>query len=425
MFGHNAKIHEQNVPQNSHTRGNNQELVNSGQMAISQRLAPGTRKRIRSEDEEEDELAMPTKYGGMRTFAMPGVENWEAFTLSQLARRDPEVVCDLLDATRADLKRHQIKIRSLEAEINREAKLHEEKRIKLINIVKRLRIDNRNLLQEKVEDFGTKKASDDTIISIWLQLSSKIKNIVSNYFTEWHQAETMSTNGIEYDGFAQSQSFDQIPAVRDSIKRRQLWGTIFHHIFSGNSLYHVGNIGRPIARLIADLDPYKPQSPQYLQMISKIKSALDPDFERKVDPNSEPKQDEMIRDTAAQFEAIIASNKLYEFKEDLRRAFSDAWQIYAAMITSKAIFIMQWPQGDNGAVNDYPYDPKTMEFSGIIDLSDAPERVIGVVESPVLWKIGNGDGENFDCTTILCKHSVFQGGEKNEPSTSIWDISSS
>lgn len=256
MVGHDdsqIEIHEQNVPSDSHLGSNDQELANARLVVISQPPAPGTRKRNRVKDEEEDELAMPARYSRMRTSAMPGAENWEAFALYQLAQRDPQVVCDLLDSNRAEIKRQRVKIKSLETEISREKKSHEEQRSKLTKKMKTLRIENQNLLLQNREDFGTKKASDDTIKSMLWQLSYKIKNIVSNYFTEWPQAETMSTNDIGFDGFAQSELFDQIPAVRDSIKRRQLWSAIFYHIFSGNSRYSLGNIGGPIARLIADL----------------------------------------------------------------------------------------------------------------------------------------------------------------------------
>lgn len=160
-------------------------------------------------------------------------------------------------------------------------------------------------------------------------------------------------------------------------------------------------------------------------MISTIKSALDPDLEREADPETYAKKVEIIQNTIVHFKDIVADKNLHEFEDDLKMIFSDAWDIYTAMMTSKAIFAVQWPQNDNGEVNDYPYDPKTLDTSDIIDPSDAPEHIVGVIESPVLWKIGNGDGENFDSTTVICKHSVFQWNDRSEPSTSTWDESSS
>lgn len=245
MAGHNAsqaKIHEQNALQNCHPRGNNQELVDSEQVEISQSPNLRTRKRNRGEDEEEDELALPTKYTRIRTSAMPGLENWEAVTLCQLAKRDPESVCDLLDGGKAEINRQRIKIESLEAEIKQD-----KKRIKTLNY------EMEQLLLQNVEDFGTKKASDDTINSMWCQLSYKIKNTISNYSTEWPQHETSSINGIEYDRHVQSTSSDQIPGMRDSLKRRQLWSLLFCNIFAALDRCYLGNIGGPMARLIASL----------------------------------------------------------------------------------------------------------------------------------------------------------------------------
>lgn len=170
-------------------------------------------------------------------------------------------------------------------------------------------------------------------------------------------------------------------------------------------------------------DPANLPMSRYLQMISKVKSALDLDLERQADSGSKYKLEEMIQDTVIHFKDIVADKKQHGFEEDLKKIFSDAWDIYTAMMMSKAIFIIQWRTGDG--VNDYHYDSETMELSGIIDPNDAPERVVGVIESPVLWKVGNGDGENFDSTTVLYKHVVFQWEDGNAPSTSIWDISSS
>ncbi|KAL7909219.1 hypothetical protein GGI35DRAFT_493221 [Trichoderma velutinum] len=429
-------MHEQNALQNCHLRGNDQKLVNSGQVAINQDPNPRTRKRNRAKDEEEDELALQTKYNRKQTPAMPGLENWEAFTLCKLAKSDPASVCNLLDGYRNEIERQRIRIKSLQAEIKKEKKSHEaeikqekrsreEDRCILNNRIKTLKVDMEKLLLQNVEDFGTKKASDDTIKSMWLQISYKIKNTVSNYFTEWPQYETISINGIEYDRPVQSTSASRIFAVRDSLKRRQLWGHLYCSIFAALRRYYLGDIGGSMARVIADLDPYKLPSPQYLQIISKIKSTLDPDLEREADPGSNTKLVEMMQSTVFDFKDIVADKKLYEFEEDLKIIFSEAWKLYIAMMTSKAIFIMQWLRGDEDKVTNYSYDPETMELSDINDPSGAPESVVGVVESPVLWKIGNGDGENFDSATVLCKHCVFQWEDGNKSSTSSWDESSS
>lgn len=238
--------------------------MNSGQVAIGQGPNTRTRKRNRVKDEEEDELASPMKYTRMHTSATPGVENWQAFTLCQLAKSDPESVCDLLDGNRAIIERQRITIKSLEAkieqekksyeaEIKQEKKLHEENRRILDNRIKALTCEMEKLLLQNMEDFGTKKVSDDTIKSMWGQLSYKIKNTVSNYFTEWPQDETISINGIECTVSTQSKSDDQILAVRDSIKRRQLWGNLFFNIFGALSHYHLGHVGGSMARLITHL----------------------------------------------------------------------------------------------------------------------------------------------------------------------------
>ncbi|KAF3074584.1 hypothetical protein CFAM422_002916 [Trichoderma lentiforme] len=438
MAGHNAsqtKIQEQNALQNYHSGGNNQQLVGSGQVSISQGPNTRARKRIRVKDEEEDELASVTKYTRTRTSATPGVENWETYTLCQLAKSNPESVCDLLDAYKAEFQRQRIKIKSLEAEIKQEKKSHEEEvqqekksheenRRILGDRIKTLTQDMEKLVLQNMVDFGIKKASDDTIKGMWWQLSYKIKNTVSNYFTERPQDETISVGGIEYHIPAEPTPAGRILAVRDSLKRRQLWGSLFCNIFAAHTRCHLGYIGGSMARLISHLDPYKLPSPQYLQMISKIKSALDPDLEQEADPKSHFKRVEMIQRTVAHFKNIVADKMLNEFEEDLKSIFLDAWNLYTTMMTSKAIFVIEWHQSDDG-INNHRYDPETMELSVGVDPSDASEHTFAVIESPALWKIGNGDGENFDSAMVICKHSVFEWDGKSEPSTSTWDESSS
>lgn len=162
-------------------------------------------------------------------------------------------------------------------------------------------------------------------------------------------------------------------------------------------------------------DPYNLPSPQYLQMISRIKSFLDLDVEQERCTWRIDTLERIIRDTVAQFKDLVADKNVYEFEGDLSRVFSDAWKLYNVMMTSNAIFIMQWfDKGDDD--DEYLYDPETMELVNAHDTSEAPKYVT-MVESPVLWKIGNGDGEGFDSATVLCKHCVFQWEDTNEPST--------
>ncbi|EHK15659.1 uncharacterized protein TRIVIDRAFT_228685 [Trichoderma virens Gv29-8] len=350
-------------------------------MAISKRPNTNGRKRIRSED-EEDELAWSVRQTRTRTSAMPGLENWEAFAMRQLAERDPEVICAMLDATRAEIRQRCNKIKFLEAKIEHVKKTEEEKRCKLDDEIGALRNEMHNLLLEKTEDFGTTKTSDDTIKSMWWKLSYKIKNIVSNYFTEWPQGETIAINDIEDDQHEQITPADHIA------------------------------------------DPHNLPSPQYLQMISKMKSALDLDLEKEGVLSNRVNLEKLIERTVVHFGNLVADKKTHEFEEEMRKIFSDAWKIHTATITSKAIFIMQWSK-DDGSNDDCPYNPETMEFFDGDVTTSASARTIQVVESPILWKIGNGDGENFDSYMILCKHCVFLGENKDEPSTCTLDESSS
>ncbi|KAL7950825.1 hypothetical protein V8C42DRAFT_340422 [Trichoderma barbatum] len=410
-----------NAPPDSFSSDSDQGLVSSGRVAISQHPNPKTRKRVRIDD-EEDELVLPAKQTRMRTPAMPGLENWEAFTLKALAQRDPEALCALLDASRAENKRRCSQIEHLEAVIEHEKESQKEKRCSLNKEIKVLRKKMEALLKNPT-DFGTKKASDDTIKSMWCQLSYRIKNTVSNYFTEWPQEEMIVINGVEYDQHAQSAWADEIMHTRRSIGRRQLWNTLFRDVFSGNEEDCHGEIGGMLARLISKFDPHILLCPQYLQMISKMKSALDLKLERDEGPNDVHPPENLVQDIVKCFQSRVLDDAMNLFEADIRRILWEAWKIHSATMTSKAIFIMQWSEDGDGN-NDCDYDPDTMEFLDSSDATGASERTVRVVESPVLWKIGNGDGENFDSTMVVCKHCVFPGWEKEESGTCTVDESS-
>lgn len=112
------------------------------------------------------------------------------------------------------------------------------------------------------------------------------------------------------------------------------------------------------------------------------------------------------------------------FAVELEKIFQSAWEIHTAIMTSKAIFIIQWAEDGDG--NSYcPYDPETMDLPVYDDNTIGPERIVGIIESPVLWKVGNEDGENFDSAMVLCKHCVFPGEDKEESGTSTLDESPS
>ncbi|KAL7936287.1 hypothetical protein V8C35DRAFT_333333 [Trichoderma chlorosporum] len=410
------------VPKGLPSRGNNRESTNPG-ISVSQHPNANGKKRSRLED-EDDELSRPGRQTRTRISVTSVLENWEMCLVRQLVQRDPEVICNLLNSSRINIARLHEQIASLQSEIEREGSSHEDEIFTLNEENKTLRIEMERLLTSNTSDFGTKKASDDTIRSIWWKLSYKVKNIVSNYFTEWPEEDTVFINGIKYDRNTQLISADEMIDLQRSLQRRQLWRALFHNIFSGNGKDCHGNIGGTFARLLSKQNPNGLPDSQYLQMISKMKSALDLDLKEKGEPSSRVCLEQLVQATVAHFKHLVVSKKLYEFEEDLKKIFRDAWQLHTDTMASKAIFIMQWSEyGDEN--NTCHYNPDTMEFFGSDDTTSASDRTIGVIETPLLWKIGNGDGENFDSTMILCKHCVFPWENKNESSVCTLDESSS
>lgn len=153
-------------------------------------------------------------------------------------------------------------------------------------------------------------------------------------------------------------------------------------------------------------------------MISRIKSAFDPDLEKERVSDSDAKLKELIRCTVSHFQDLVPDEMANSYKEGIREIFSDALNIQTTTMASKAIFIVNWPKngdGENGnGKNDCTYDPATMEFFEPDIDTAVSHRTVELVESPALWKIGNEDGENFDSSMILYKHWVFPGQKKDD-----------
>lgn len=139
-----------------------------------------------------------------------------------------------------------------------------------------------------------------------------------------------------------------------------------------------------------------------------MKSALGLNLEER---DSHNELDGLIIDAVATFRPLIPETKMNSFEASVRKLFSDAIAIHTTMLRSKAIFIVQWT-GECDGKTFYTYDPQTMKvFQGGINAS-APDYLVQLIESPVVWKIGNADGQDFGSRMVICKSLAVLGEER-------------
>jgi hypothetical protein len=135
-----------------------------------------------------------------------------------------------------------------------------------------------------------------------------------------------------------------------------------------------------------------------------MKSRYDPALEKEKKCNNDTELEELIQEAVADLHRFVPFLMTNLFEVDLKMILSEAVKIHTVMMKSKAIFIVEWIEGDNG--QSVSYDSETMEFhQDGVDVG-APDHVVHLVESPAVWKIGNADGENLDSSMVLLKSLV-------------------
>lgn len=92
-------------------------------------------------------------------------------------------------------------------------------------------------------------------------------------------------------------------------------------------------------------------------------------------------------------------------RDDLRAIIGKALELDNMFMTSKAIFRIVWRTSPLEPGEEQYYDSEVMDAEAYIKPLTS-DSVIDFFISPILIKIGNADGENFDSRMILAKALV-------------------
>lgn len=148
-------------------------------------------------------------------------------------------------------------------------------------------------------------------------------------------------------------------------------------------------------------------------MISNMKSVCDPNIKQNGDAAEDSKPHQAVKDAVIYLGKYLHSEQSEMFKRDVGEVFKQAAKIHFAMMRSKAIFVVKWPEGDASE-----YDPHTMtSLQSGIDVTSS-SYVVQEIECPIVWKIGNADGENFNSVMVLCKSVVVV---KEKKAIGFWE----
>ncbi|KAF5239947.1 hypothetical protein FANTH_9731 [Fusarium anthophilum] len=101
---------------------------------------------------------------------------------------------------------------------------------------------------------------------------------------------------------------------------------------------------------------------------------------------------------------IAADKSGTDFQQEMKAILEAALDLDEMLMSSRAIFLVRWPQG--GQSKTLPrFDAYRMESLAHTN-EPSSKAIVKFLISPVLIKIGNADGCNYDSEMILCKATV-------------------
>ncbi|KAI1032146.1 hypothetical protein LB504_000618 [Fusarium proliferatum] len=105
-----------------------------------------------------------------------------------------------------------------------------------------------------------------------------------------------------------------------------------------------------------------------------------------------------------QFCNITADKSGTDFHQEMKAILKAALDLDEMLMSSKAIFPVRWPQDGQSETLQH-FDTNQME-SLVHTKEPSPKTIIRFHISPMLIKLGNADGNNYDSEMTLCKATV-------------------
>ncbi|KAL6868455.1 hypothetical protein J3F83DRAFT_773467 [Trichoderma novae-zelandiae] len=405
------------------SRSVKQEPVDSTPQTQSRRVV--IKRTKQSCDDDEPELQKPAKRG-RKPLASTEIKKFEKESQGLLERFTSKAhESESLRYENQDLKDQ---VRKLEFKLGKSRQAHKESEMLLKQKKDQQQRENARLQDENNElrdendkleaDFkkriselvaalddnkrdATKyvKVSDSDIAAAWMLLSYNVRDLVSQCLTEQPSNHYQTLKSLIR---AQRLLWQDIIPLRTNILRRSTWESLVSGIFSGQAYIWQGELGQFLTQSLSGKGHASIKDPQYLKIISQLKSKVIADLDEKSSVHQNALSSE-VEKVWSRLGPFIPESKDKEFKDRMEALFTQAVDLHIIMMKSKAIFQVKWI-GENDGTTFATYDPVTMEPY----LRDGgSEDTVKLVEAPGLMKIGNADGENFGQNMILCKSMVI------------------
>ncbi|GKT98515.1 hypothetical protein FLAG1_01276 [Fusarium langsethiae] len=323
-------------------------------------------------------------------------------------------ICEELELARKYVVDVEGQYQQLEMDQHTLQKQLQEAHTELAKVVKER--DELRKLVDVANWTGAVKTSDDAIRSKWKQLDYNIRAMARALAKCQTRRPTDNASKALFESIISSwPELLENDDYKELLITAYLWALVNGQIFqNGNKLWGGGlicGLKRARARLVelapeADRPSRSGPTMRHVAKWSAQGTALLSHFYGR-DEKAPKRRAAHALGRLKQFCNIAAEKARTDFLQEMKGIIEVALDVDEMLMSSMAILTIQWPE--TGQSKRLRYDEDGMDaVAHINDLS--PRTAVAFTISPMLLKMGNSNGCNYDSEMVLCKASVvFQG----------------
>ncbi|KAH7329329.1 hypothetical protein B0I35DRAFT_473944 [Stachybotrys elegans] len=320
-----------------------------------------------------------------------------------------EVLQGVLSKLEEENSQHEQQKAALKKEMDKDNARLREENMKLKAECQKYRVRIVEILQEQKTDVARMKVSDDAITARWNSLTFQIQNLVLLSLTTPADEGTHTADSSP-PGF----NAEYMAKITELCKRNRPLQPFYLHRFIWDGILKMllhrwyqpwaGRIGNSLASLsaalsncnhadtLAELSPHKAQMAQIIHERASINVT---------------ELDNIAQALWSDLAHFSSAEQKQTFMERMRSILKKALDVHILMLSSRAFFrIMDFQEASLFEIIP-PLNTDVMHvYFQFPCHEDRIMREVVCCISPLVQKVGNADGENFEATTILCKAKV-------------------
>ncbi|KAL6403459.1 hypothetical protein AUP68_12809 [Ilyonectria robusta] len=264
---------------------------------------------------------------------------------------------------------------------------------------------------------NSRKATDDTIQDKWKQLDYNIRTLAHYLATPSPKLMVESPLNQRFRNLHRSwRKFLQDDDLRELLLECYLWHIVTDRVFDASGNIHGGNLNIQRSLKIGQEEMMgraskKFQHPaSFFQRLARWRAQGSALFDELWNGN-EKQLNDVIAAELRLLEPFWVENpgspntSEVKTRDEMKGILEGALELDRLLMGSKAIFEVVWEQELWRETDALQYNPYNMEVVASNHPISAHSPVV-FFTSPVLYKMGNADGQNYDSFVVLVKASV-------------------